>query len=237
MTPLRDRIETVREAARALADTDTLLRLTVEALSAACSRGIALAFTRGAGTDVGRVAVMAEGQHLASGRNTIPHPGWIVDIDHVPEWQQDRWIEPMIQGIHGENYFANSRLTLAFGGRAPEYGRAMICAHGRMLAWTGAFVDARWPFHGAERARLAAACAQMAEPLRVSTLLSQKSQGTVLTARQRTILSGVARGWTNKQIARELDISASTVKTILERLYRRSGRTNRAALIALLHAP
>jgi FixJ family two-component response regulator len=40
----------------------------------------------------------------------------------------------------------------------------------------------------------------------------------------------VARGWTNKGIAKDLDISPATVKTFIERLLRLSGAENRTAL-------
>ena len=53
----------------------------------------------------------------------------------------------------------------------------------------------------------------------------------VLAPRQHDILSRVALGATNKQIARDLDISPATVKTMLERLFRASGASNRAALV------
>ncbi|MER8804136.1 helix-turn-helix transcriptional regulator [Mesorhizobium sp. M0998] len=41
----------------------------------------------------------------------------------------------------------------------------------------------------------------------------------------------VNKGMTNKQIAKDLDISPATVKTLLERLFRISKAKNRIALI------
>jgi hypothetical protein len=48
-------------------------------------------------------------------------------------------------------------------------------------------------------------------------------------------VSRVALGWTNKQIAKDLDISPATVKTLLERLFRVSGSSNRAGLVQWWH--
>ena len=86
MTSLRDRIEAVREVADTLMDTGAILRLSVEAMSDACERGVAVAFTR----DKGTFTIMAEGEFITSGGRAMSHPGWIVDIDHVPAWQRDR---------------------------------------------------------------------------------------------------------------------------------------------------
>jgi len=52
-----------------------------------------------------------------------------------------------------------------------------------------------------------------------------------LAPRQHQIVSRVALGWSNKRIARDLEISPATVKTILERLFRASGADNRTALL------
>ena len=229
MTSLRDRIEAVREVADTLMDTGAILRLSVQAMSDACERGVAVAFKR----DKGTFTIMAEGEFITSGGRAMSHPGWIVDIDHVPAWQRDRWVEPMQAGIHGPSYFNRSHPVMqAFGGRAPEYGRAMICADGRLVAWAGVFVDSRRPLGDAERAQLAAIWARLAEPLRISALLARGELAQTLSSRQKEILSRVAMGWTNKRIAKDLDISAATVKTLLERMYRRSGCGNRAALVA-----
>jgi DNA-binding NarL/FixJ family response regulator len=45
--------------------------------------------------------------------------------------------------------------------------------------------------------------------------------------RQREVLSRLARGWTDKQIAADLGISVATVRTYLIRLYRDNGFDNR----------
>jgi DNA-binding CsgD family transcriptional regulator len=55
-----------------------------------------------------------------------------------------------------------------------------------------------------------------------------------VTARQRELLTLLAKGLTNAEIATALRIAAPTVKTMLERLYRRAGVSNRVELLAWL---
>jgi DNA-binding NarL/FixJ family response regulator len=52
-----------------------------------------------------------------------------------------------------------------------------------------------------------------------------------LTRRQSELLELLAIGLTNAQIGTRLNVSASTVKTMLERLYRRAGVSGRVALL------
>ena len=52
-----------------------------------------------------------------------------------------------------------------------------------------------------------------------------------LTPRQADLLDLLALGLTNAQIAARLGVAASTVKTMLERLYRRTGTNGRVALL------
>jgi len=54
------------------------------------------------------------------------------------------------------------------------------------------------------------------------------------TARQRQIMRLAARGLSNKQIGRELNISEGTVKTHLHQIYDRLGIRNRTALVAMM---
>ena len=56
-----------------------------------------------------------------------------------------------------------------------------------------------------------------------------------LTPRQREVLAGVARGASNRQIARSLGLSEATVEKHLENIYARLGVTNRTAAAAALH--
>jgi DNA-binding CsgD family transcriptional regulator len=53
-----------------------------------------------------------------------------------------------------------------------------------------------------------------------------------LTARQRELLALLEKGLTNAEIARALGVAAPTVKTTLERLYRRAEVGNRVELLA-----
>ncbi|GEM_PF-6142649 len=228
MTRIDDRIQFMRRAADTLSNTGAVLQVAAEAISTACGRGLAFVFLPS-----GLPSDMAAAQGgVARQPGSGFRPRWIVNIERVPLWQQNRWIEPMHAGIHGPAYFQDDHpASRALHGR-PDYGRAMICAGGRMIAWAGLFVDSRQPFNDRERAQLGALCEQIVGPMRVAALLAQGRWALSLSRRQHEILSRVALGWTNKRIARDLDISAATVKTVLERLYRRSGCANRAALVA-----
>ena len=57
-----------------------------------------------------------------------------------------------------------------------------------------------------------------------------------LTPRQRTILRSVARGRTNKDIARDLGISEQGVKVHISRLLERYGAENRVELVSVTRA-
>lgn len=54
-----------------------------------------------------------------------------------------------------------------------------------------------------------------------------------LTARERTVLGRVARGHSNKEIAAELHISETTVKTHLEHIFGKLGVTDRTAAVTV----
>jgi DNA-binding NarL/FixJ family response regulator len=54
-----------------------------------------------------------------------------------------------------------------------------------------------------------------------------------LTARERAVLSCVARGQRNKEIAAELHISETTVKTHLEHIFGKLGVTDRTAAVTV----
>lgn len=55
----------------------------------------------------------------------------------------------------------------------------------------------------------------------------------VLTARERELLSALANGWSNLQIAARIGISRNTVKYHLKNLYDKLGVNNRAMAVAL----
>jgi two-component system, NarL family, nitrate/nitrite response regulator NarL len=54
----------------------------------------------------------------------------------------------------------------------------------------------------------------------------------ILSDREREILSGLARGLSAPAIGDELELSASTIKTYLQRLYEKLGVSDRAAAVA-----
>lgn len=58
-------------------------------------------------------------------------------------------------------------------------------------------------------------------------LLSSGADEVQLTERELTVLDGVARGMTNREIAEELFLSVDTVKTHARRLYAKLGVSNR----------
>jgi hypothetical protein len=220
MRQLRDRVADAAAAAALLSDAGAVVGLAVEALAAACPRGIAVAFTRGFDGGYRWPAVLAAGTRLPREvwRNRGPL-AWVVDIDRVPLVQRDRWIEPIPFGVHGPDYFTAAHpVTAVMGARPPpEYGRMMVCHGGRLVAWIGTYVEGKHGFTPAERAALAEAAAQLAASLRAAALAAGAPH-IALAPRQREIVSRVAVGWSNKRIARDLDISPATVKTLLERL-------------------
>ncbi|MEW2422612.1 response regulator transcription factor [Streptomyces nigra] len=60
----------------------------------------------------------------------------------------------------------------------------------------------------------------------------RRERGEPLSAREREVLALVARGTSNREIARELFISEATVKTHLTHLYAKLGVNDRAAAVA-----
>jgi DNA-binding CsgD family transcriptional regulator len=63
--------------------------------------------------------------------------------------------------------------------------------------------------------------------------LNRPAPGTPLSRRERELLTLVAAGWSNAQIAAHLYLSIHTVKTTLARAYRRLGAHGRANGCAL----
>ncbi|WP_181783799.1 response regulator transcription factor [Pseudonocardia pini] len=59
------------------------------------------------------------------------------------------------------------------------------------------------------------------------------SEGPVLSERERQVLAGFARGLSIPQVAAELVIGVSTVKTHTQRLYEKLGVSDRAAAVAV----
>jgi two-component system, NarL family, nitrate/nitrite response regulator NarL len=66
----------------------------------------------------------------------------------------------------------------------------------------------------------------------VSGVQARREPALTLSPREHDVLRGLARGLTGPQIAAELHVSPSTVKTHLQRLYERLGVSDRAAAVA-----
>src|SRR5438552_5343235 len=204
---LRDRVAEAVRAADLLADTGSVVSLAVEALSAACPHGLALAFIRRGDGGFGSVAASCERQMLRL--ETMPRPQiplrWVVKLDHVPDWQQNRWIEPISAGIHAKDYFLKvNPLPMMLMGETrnpPDYGRIMLCRDSRKLAWLGLYVDGRRGFSEREQTELARVAAQLAAPLRLAAVLEGPPTPPRLSPRQAEIMMLVNKGMTNKQIA------------------------------------
>ena len=65
-----------------------------------------------------------------------------------------------------------------------------------------------------------------------SLILEERVEGIRLTARERDVLSWVARGKTNAEIAQLLWLAPSTVRKHLENVYAKLGVNTRTAAVA-----
>lgn len=231
---VHDRLAELAAAADLLCDPQRIVALAVQALKTTCPRGKAVGFSRLPDGRIGTAAAMIHDQLLSTARPAPAAPmRWIVDLDRVPAWQQDHWVEPIRERVHGPAFFSADHPVMRMIDETapPDYGRMMVCQDGRLLAWVGLYVDGKHGFHVREHAALSEVASQLTLPLRIASALQARSSRIALAPRQHEIVERVARGWTNKQIAKDLDISAATVKTLLERLFRVSGSGNRAALV------
>jgi two-component system, NarL family, nitrate/nitrite response regulator NarL len=66
----------------------------------------------------------------------------------------------------------------------------------------------------------------------VTGVQARREPAIALSSREHDVLQGLARGLSGPQIAAELHVSPSTVKTHLQRLYERLGVSDRAAAVA-----
>jgi two-component system nitrate/nitrite response regulator NarL len=66
----------------------------------------------------------------------------------------------------------------------------------------------------------------------VSGVRERREPQVALSAREHDVLRGIARGLSGPEIAAELHLSPSTIKTHLQRLYERLGVSDRAAAVA-----
>jgi len=67
--------------------------------------------------------------------------------------------------------------------------------------------------------------------------LAEEPADRTLTPRERTVVAGLTRGKTSKEIARDLGLSPRTVEDVRARLLRRFGVRNAAELLARLSGP
>jgi len=80
----------------------------------------------------------------------------------------------------------------------------------------------------------------MNQPLRVETMIRAKEQThssqsrAALNKRERDVVFLAVKGFTNKAIARELNITEGTVKVHLHNVYQKFGIRSRVALAALV---
>jgi two-component system nitrate/nitrite response regulator NarL len=74
--------------------------------------------------------------------------------------------------------------------------------------------------------------AELAAGLAGEIRMRAKTQGPVLSEREREVLHAFARGLSMPQVAAELFIGVSTVKTHTQRLYEKLGVSDRAAAVA-----
>ncbi|MBN8901442.1 MAG: response regulator transcription factor [Rhodospirillales bacterium] len=75
--------------------------------------------------------------------------------------------------------------------------------------------------------------AELAAGLAGEIRLRAAAQGPVLSERERQVLQAFARGLSVPQVAAELFIGVSTVKTHTQRLYEKLGVSDRAAAVAV----
>jgi len=73
---------------------------------------------------------------------------------------------------------------------------------------------------------------ELAAGLAEQVRLRRTTDGPVLSERERQVLDGFARGRSIPQLAAELYLAASTIKTHAQRLYRKLGVSDRAAAVA-----
>jgi DNA-binding CsgD family transcriptional regulator len=233
---LLDELDGLTGAAAQLADETRVVALAAEAMSHACPRAIVVALTRR--PDSGRFgagAVWRGGKQLPCPPAPSPSDGrCVVDVDDVPEWQRNRWVEPIALGVHPPDHLSGThpiRAALPWL-NSQAYGRIIVCHGTIMVAWIGAYATGKVDFTDAERRALTDVAARAVAPLRAAAVFAGGLRQPALTPRQRELIRCLARGMTNKQIARALNVSAGTVKTMLERLYCSARVSGRAALVA-----
>jgi DNA-binding NarL/FixJ family response regulator len=69
------------------------------------------------------------------------------------------------------------------------------------------------------------------EPADLSAAIGRRYK---LTAREQDLLDGVVRGWTNEEIARELDVRRATVKWHMHNVFAKTSTGSREQLLRLV---
>lgn len=72
----------------------------------------------------------------------------------------------------------------------------------------------------------------LVEPAFIAALRRRRPRDGALSPREREVAQAVARGLTDKQIARELGLAVPSVRTYLQRLFQKTGCARRSALAA-----
>lgn len=181
--------------------------------------------------------------HLASRADLVRSR--YVDPGRVPVAQRDRWVEPV------RERFVSSRAArrvpvapLLEGLAVRDLCRQHVCIGPRLVGGLGHCASTRHPRSPQDRARLEERAAIWRPLLRAHVLLAETERprrgpvASALTRRQRQIVELVADGLTNEEIAARLRLSSHTVKTMLHRLYERTGSRGRMGLVrAVADAP
>jgi pimeloyl-ACP methyl ester carboxylesterase/DNA-binding CsgD family transcriptional regulator len=91
--------------------------------------------------------------------------------------------------------------------------------------------SAHFPWHG-DADSVVRACREALAPLQPAAHDGSETQATLLTGREREILSCVARGLSDREIAEQLVLSTHTVHRHVANIRRKLGRSSRAAAVA-----
>ena len=200
-------------------------------------------------TEIGRSALIyglgraAVSNHLWNTAGTLPY-GAAERVRLVPYWTQQA-LRPITELAVSAEIAAHTYERLDGSGYFRGVGGDALCAEHRLFATSVAWVALRearpWrSAHGeAEAARLLKQDAdsglfdnEVCEAVIAAAggeRRMRQPKASVLTTRECRILLEISRGASNKQVARLLDISPSTVRTHMESIFRKLECSTRAA--------